>query len=124
MQLSQGGAVGRSIGFAVLLAVVIFAVSTYRLTVGSHGLSFDIAGLRQVSSFGFVPLYAVREVRVGPTPENWPKPALKGGWWPGRRRVNVAHLDEHAAPAAFHVWVSDPEAFGAAVLGRPVTDPD
>jgi len=122
VQLAQGAGTGRAIAFAVLLAVVILAVSTYRVTISNHGISFDIAGLRQVSSFGFVPLHAVRDVRLGPSPEDWPKARLKGGWWPGRRRVNVRHLDQDATPRAFHVWVSDPEAFGTAMLGRPLSD--
>jgi len=124
LELTQGVATGRAIGLAVLLAAVLFAVSTYRLTVGNHGMSLDIAGLRQVSSFGFVPLFAVREARFGRRPEDWPKARLKGGWWPRRRRVNILHTDETGAPKAFHVWVSDPTAFGTALLGRPMSDPD
>ena len=123
LQLGQGATVGRAIGFAVLLAVVIFAVSTYRVTVSNSGISFDIAGLRQVSSFGFVPLLAVREVRHG-VPGDWPKARLKGGWWPGRRRVSVLYLDQDAMLRAFQVWVGGPEAFGTALLGRPMSDPD
>ncbi len=122
LQLSQGAAVGRAIGLAVLLALVIFAASTYRLTVTNHGISFDIAGLRQASSFSFVPLYAVRDVRVGPHPEDWPKTSLKGGWWPGRHRANIRHVDQAGATQAFYVWVSDPDSFGTALLGRPMTD--
>ncbi|MBA3798231.1 MAG: hypothetical protein M3446_00790 [Actinomycetota bacterium] len=122
LQLSQGAAVGRAIGFAALLAVVILAASTYRLTVTNHGISFDIAGLRQASSFAFVPLYAVRDVRVGRHPEEWPKTSLKGGWWPGRRRANILHVDQAGATQAFYVWVSNPEPFGTALLGRPMTD--
>ncbi|MDQ3576014.1 MAG: hypothetical protein M3443_00065 [Actinomycetota bacterium] len=123
LQLGQGATVARALGFAVLLAVVIFAVSTYRVTVSNSGISFDIAGLRQVSSFGFVPLFAVREVRHG-VPGDWPKARLKGGWWPGRRRVSVLYLHEDAMVHAFQVWVGDPEAFGTALLGRPMSDPD
>lgn len=124
LQLSQGATVGRAIALAVLLAAVIFAASTYRMTVGDHGISFDIAGLRQASSFGFVPLFAVRDTRIGPLPQDWPRARLKGGWWPGRRRVNVLHIDDSGAGQAFCVWVSDPEAFGTAVLGRPIDDRD
>lgn len=121
VQLAQGAGTGRAVAFALVLGVVIFAVSTYRVTVSSHGISFDIAGLRQVSSFGFVPLHAVRDVRLGRSPEDWPKARLKGGWWPRRRRVNVLHFDQEATPRAFHVWVGNPEAFGRA-LGRPFSD--
>lgn len=124
LQLSQDVPVGRAILFAVLVAVMIFVVSAYRLTVGNHGISFDIAGLRQVSSFGFVPMYAIRQARTGQPPQDWPKTRPKGGWWPRRRRVNVLHVNEHAAPQAFHVWVSDPDAFARALLGRPMSDPD
>lgn len=122
LQLSQGAQPGRAVGFAVLLAAVIFLVSTYRLTVSNHGISFDIAGLRQVSSFGFLPLYAVRDAALGPTPEDWPKAGLKGGWWPGRQRVTVLHGDATGAPKAFYVWIDDPDGFGLAVLGRPLSD--
>ncbi len=122
LQISQGSGASRAIGFALLLATVIFAASTFRLTVGSHGISFDIAGIRQVSSFGFVPLYAVRDARGGTAPADWPKARLKGGWWPGRRRVSVLHVDEAGAPRAFQVWVSDPEAFSVAVSGRELSD--
>lgn len=122
VQLWQGVAVGRAIVLVVLLTAVIFTVSTYRLTVGNHGISFDIAGLRQVSSFGFVPLYAIRDARVGRPPEDWPRASVKGGWWPGRHRVNLLHLDETGAPHAFCVWVSVPERFGTALLGRPMSD--
>jgi len=124
LELARGAATGRAISLAVLLGGVLLAVSTYRLTVGNHGMSLDIAGLRQVSSFGFVPLLAVREARLGRHPEDWPKTRLKGGWWPRRRRVNVLHTDEAGAPKAFYVWVSDPTAFGTALLGRPMSDPD
>lgn len=122
LQLSQGATTARAIGFTVLLAFVIFLVSTYRLTVGNHGISFDIAGVRQVSSFGYVPLFAVRQARLGQPPGDWPKARLKGGRWPGRRRVTVLHVDETGAPKAFRVWVGDPEAFGTALLGRPMSD--
>ncbi len=123
LQFAQGATPGRAVGFAVLLGVVILAVSTYRVTVSNHGISFDIAGLRQVSSFGFVPLFAVREVRPG-RPLDWPHASLKGGWWPGRRRITVLYQDEDATLRAFQVWVSDPQAFGTALLGRPMSDPD
>lgn len=124
LQLSEGAASGRAVTLAVLLAAVILLVSTYRVTVGNHGISFDIAGLRQVSSFGFVPLYAIGEVRGGRLPEDWPRAGLKGGWWPGRRRVNVAHIDDTGTERAFYVWVSDPEEFGTALLGRPMASLD
>ncbi len=124
LQLSQGSETGTAIGLAVVLAAVVFLASTFRLTVGNHGISFDISGLRQASSFGFVPLYAVREAQLGPPAQDWPKAAVKGGWWPGRSRVSVLHVDETGAPQAFQVWVSDPQAFGTAILGHPMFDAD
>jgi len=123
LQISQGESTWRAIGFALLLTVVILLVSTYRVTVGNYGISFDIAGLRQVSSFGFLPLYAIREAVADRLPEDWPKARLKGGWWPGRRRVNVLHLDDNGVARTFYVWVSDPDAFGTALLGRPMSEP-
>lgn len=122
LQVSQGSGLGRAIGFALILAAVIFVASTLRLTVSNSGISFDIAGLRQVSSFAFVPLYAIRDARLGSAPREWPKARLRGGWWPGRRRVSVLHLDESGAPRAFQVWVADPQTFGLAVLGREMSD--
>ncbi len=122
LQISQGSEVGAAIGFSIALAAVLLAVSTFRMAVSNHGISFDIAGIRQVSSFGFLPLYAVREARIGKAPAEWPTAKLKGGWWPGRRRVSVLHLDETGSPRAFQVWVRNPEAFGVAVLGRELPD--
>jgi len=124
LQISQGVAVSQSLAFAVLLAAVILLVSTYRLAVGDHGVSVDIAGVRQVSSFGFVPLHAISLARAGRAPEDWPTARLKGGWWPGRHRVSVLHVDESGTAQAFYVWVSDPETFGTALLGRPMSDLD
>lgn len=124
LQLSQGTEPGTAIGFATLLAVLIFTASTFRMSVGNHGISFDISGLRQVASFGFVPLYAVRDAQLGRPSPDWPKAPVKGGWWPRRRRVSVLHIDESGEPQAFQVWVTDPEAFATAILGRPMSDPD
>ncbi len=124
LQLSQDVPLGRAALLGVLLALVIFVVSTYRLTVGNAGISFDIPGLRQGSSFGFVPLYAIRAARLGRPPQDWPQARLKGGWWPGRHQVSVLHHDDAGTMRAFCVWVSDPEAFGTALLGRPMSDRD
>lgn len=124
LQLSQGTETGIAIGFAAALAAVIFAASTFRMSVGNHGISFDISGLRQVASFGFVPLYAVREAKLGRPSPDWPRAPVKGGWWPRRRRVSVLHINESGEPQAFQVWVGDPEGFGTAILGRPMTDRD
>lgn len=124
VQVWQGAALASALVLAALLAVVILALSTYRVSVGNHGISFDIAGLRQASSFGFVPLHAVREVRVGPLPQDWSRAPVRGSWWPGRARVNVLHADQDGVPRAFHLWVSDPDGFGTALLGRPFSQQD
>lgn len=126
LQLWEGSTLGAAIGIAILLLAMIFIVSTLRLSVSNHGISFDIAGLRQVSSFGFVPLYAIRDARVGHPADEWPRASMKGGWWPGRSRVSVWYVDENATSTtkAFSVWVSDVERFGTALLGRPMSDLD
>lgn len=124
LQLSQDVPLGRATLLAVLFGLIVLVASTYRLTVGNAGISFDIAGLRQVSSFGFAPLYAIRATRPGGPQEDWPTVKRKGGWWPGRHRVSVLHVDDAGTPKAFSVWVSDPEAFGTALLGRPMSDQD
>lgn len=120
LQILQGASVGRAIGLSLALMAAIGLVSTFRMAVGNHAVSFDIAGLRTVSSFTVVPLFAIRDARRGPAGEDWPRCPVRGGWWPGRSRVSVLHVDEGGAPAAFHVWVRDPGAFGTAVLGHPM----
>jgi hypothetical protein len=118
--LFDGAAVADEIPLAVGLGVVVLVFSTARLTVSDHGLSSDIAGLRQTSSFGVVTRGLVREVRRGRAGPDWPKPRSRGGWWPGRTKVAVRHLapdGEH--DRAFTLWVRDPEAFAEA-LGHPL----
>jgi len=101
---------------AVVLAVIVLAFSTGRFTVSDVGLSTDISGLRQTSSFGVVPLATVREVVVGGPPAGWPRARRRGGWLPGRQRVSVRHLaNDGETGRAFTVWVRDPEAFADAV---------
>jgi hypothetical protein len=88
--------------------------------VSDVGLSTDISGLRQTSSFGVVPLALVREVVPGPPPAGWPRARRRGGWWPGRSRVTVRHLGPDGdGDRAFTVWVRDPAAFADA-LGAPL----
>jgi hypothetical protein len=119
-QRDGAGAAGREAPIAVLLGIVVLVFSTGRFTVSDVGLSTDISGLRQTSSFGVVPLALVREVVAGPPPAGWPRARRRGGWWPGRRRVSVRHLaNDGQTERAFTVWVRDPAAFAEAV-GHPV----
>jgi len=115
------GAAEREVPLAVVLAVIVLVFSTGRLTVSDVGLSTDISGLRQTSSFGVVPLALVREVVVGRPPTGWPRARRRGGWWPGRQRVSVRHLAvDGETERAFTVWVRDPAAFADA-LGAPLS---
>jgi len=115
------GAAWREVPLAVVLAVIVLTFSTGRFTVSDVGLSTDISGLRQTSSFGVVPLATVREVVVGRAPAGWPRARRRGGWWPGRTRVSVRHLaNDGESERAFTVWVRDPEAFADAV-GPPLS---
>jgi hypothetical protein len=105
---------------AIGLGIVVLLGATGRFTISDHAVSTDIAGLRQTSSFGVVPLVLVTEVVEGRAPAGWPKPRNRGGWWPGRRRISVRHLDSDGlTEKAFTVWVRDPAAVAEA-LGRPV----
>jgi hypothetical protein len=100
-------------GFAVLV------LNVGRVTVSDHGLSFDVAGTRSDSA-RVVPLVAVREVRTMPLPADWPRATRRGGWWFGRTRVGVRHLqgDEEQA---LTLWVRDPAAFADALGARLAT---
>ena len=105
---------------AIGLGLLVLVLATSRFTVSDHALSTDIAGLRQTSSFGVVPLVLLDDVVVAPAPADWPRARRRGGWWPGRTRVVVRHLDsDGVADKAFTVWVRDPEAFAEAV-DRPL----
>jgi hypothetical protein len=111
---------GHEAPIAVVLGVVVLLFSTARFTVSDSGLSSDIAGLRQTSSFGVVPLALVQEVVLGGAPSGWPRARRRGGWLPGRTRVSVRHLAaDTERERAFTVWVRDPRAFAEA-LNRPV----
>jgi hypothetical protein len=106
------GAVTGELPLAVGLAVLVLLGATGRLTVSDTAVSTDIAGLRQTSSFGIVPRVLVTDVVLGAGPTGWPRPRRRGGWWPGRHRVSVRHLDADATgERAFTVWVRDPAAF-------------
>jgi hypothetical protein len=109
-------AVTDELPLALGLAVLVLVGATGRLTASEAGVSTDIAGLRQTSSFGIVPRVLVTGVVLGAPPAGRPRPKRRGGWWPGRRRVIVRHLDADArAEQAFTVWVRDPDAFAEAL---------
>ena len=109
-------AVVAELPLALGLAVLVLVGSTGRFTVSDHGVSTDIAGLRQTSSFGVVPRVLVTDVVAGSPPAGWPRAKRRGGWWPGRRRVSVKHLGSDAlTEQAFTVWVRDPAAFAHAL---------
>ena len=104
---------------ALTAGLVVLALSTGRITVTDHGISFDVAATRTDAST-VVPLVLVREVVVGPPPPDWPTIRRRGGWWPGRTRVSVRFLaPEGDGEQAFTLWVRDPDAFAAA-LGVPL----
>ena len=104
---------------ALGLGLLVLVVSTGRFTVSDFAVSTDIAGLRQTSSFGVVPLVLVREVVPGAPPADWPKAKRRGGWWPGRQRISVRHLDpDGETPKAFTGWVRDPAAVADALGHR------
>jgi hypothetical protein len=111
-----GAAAAAQAPIAVVLGLIVVVFSTARFTVSDTGLSTDIAGLRQVSSFGVVPLALVQEVVTGAAPAGWPRARRRGGWWPGRTRVSVRHLaPDGERGRALTVWVRDPAAFADAV---------
>ncbi|MCW2507758.1 MAG: hypothetical protein JWR28_1795 [Modestobacter sp.] len=115
-----GAAAADELPLAVGLGILVLLGATGRFTISDHAVSTDIAGLRQTSSFGVVPLVLVTEVVEGRAPQGWPKARNRGGWWPGRRRISVRHLDlDGLTEKAFTVWVRDPAAVAAA-LGRPL----
>jgi hypothetical protein len=104
------------IPLALATGVAVLVLSTGRVTVSDHGLSFDSAGTG-TDAAKVIALVAVREVRTAPLPDDWPRARKRGGWWPGRTRVGVRHLDG-AEEKAFTLWVRDTGEFAAA-LGRP-----
>jgi hypothetical protein len=114
-------AVSTELPLALGLAVLVLVFSTGRLTVSDFGLSTEIPGLRQTSSFGVVTLGLIQDVVRGAPPGDWPRTRRRGGWWPGRTRVAVRHLAPDAeTERALAVWVRDPDAFADA-LGVPLT---
>ncbi|MEN3362265.1 MAG: hypothetical protein V7637_6247 [Mycobacteriales bacterium] len=116
----DSAAVLRAIGLAALFVLLC----TNRASVTEYGLSFDVAGLRQVSSFGFVPLYAVRDVEPGSRPAGWPHGPTHGGPWPGRARVHIRYQDSHGDTKVRSAWVREPARYTETVLGgRPEQRP-
>ncbi|MCW2695976.1 MAG: hypothetical protein JWR62_1061 [Modestobacter sp.] len=114
--LDGAAAVTAELPLALALAALVLAGSTGRFTVSDHGVSTDIAGLRQTSSFAVVPRVLVTDVVAGPPPADWPRAKRRGGWWPGRHRVSVRHLGSDALDEqAFTGWVRDPAAFADAL---------
>jgi hypothetical protein len=103
---------------ALLAGLLIYVTSTGRVTVSDTGLSFDTAG-RPTEPDAVIPSVAVRSVRSGPAPTDWPGPRRRGGWWPGRTRVAVRHLADDGEQAVT-LWVRDPDAFADA-LGVPLS---
>jgi hypothetical protein len=104
---------------ALGLGLLVLLFNIGRFTVTDHGMSADVPATRTRTS-AIVPLAFVREVRVGDVPADWPTPARRGGWLPGRRRVAVRHLaDDAVTEQAFTRWIRDPAAFAAA-LGAPL----
>jgi hypothetical protein len=115
-----GAAAADELPLAVGLGILVLLGATGRFTISDHAVSTDIAGMRQTSSFGVVPLVLVTEVVEGRAPQGWPKARNRGGWWPGRRRISARHLDlDGLTEKAFTVWVRDPAGVAAA-LGRPL----
>jgi hypothetical protein len=105
---------------ALALTVAFLVLCTNRASVTEHGLSFDVAGFRRQSSFGFVPLYAVRDVEPGPRPEGWPRGPSHGAPWPGLGRVHIRYEDAYGEVRARSAWVRRPPRYAEIVLGgRP-----
>lgn len=105
---------------ALALAVVFLALCTNRASVTEHGLSFDVAGLRRQSSFGFVPLYAVSDVVPGRRPADWPRGPSHGAPWPGLGRIHIRYEDAHGTVRVRSAWVRRPPRYAETVLGgRP-----
>jgi hypothetical protein len=103
---------------AVGLGVLVIAANIGRLTVTDHGVSADVPAAR-TNPASIVPLVLVREVRTGALPADWPPPARRGGWLPGRTRVGVRHLAaDGATDRAFTRWVRHPQAFAEALDQR------
>ncbi len=112
-------AVAEEAPLALGLGLLVIAANVGRLTVSDHGLSADVPATR-TNAASIVPLVLVREVRRGGVPADWPRPARRGGWLPGRVRVAVRYRsDDGATDRAFTRWVRDPQGFAEA-LDQPL----
>jgi hypothetical protein len=100
---------------ALLLALAFLVACTNRASITEAGLSFDVAGLRKVSSFGFVPLYAVREVVAGRRPPGWPRGPSHGAPFPGLGRVQIRYEDAYGVEKSRSAWVRDPRRYAETV---------
>jgi hypothetical protein len=114
-----GHATGAGVLRVVALALLVVVLATNRASVSEAGLSFDVIGIRQVTTFGFVPLWAIQEVGRGRRPVGWPRSRAHGGPWPGRRRVHVRYTDQYGQDRARSAWVRDPERYAEAIRGGP-----
>jgi hypothetical protein len=119
-QQSDGGLRTRDVIEALLLALAFLVLCTNRASVTEAGLSFDVAGLRKVSSFGFVPLYAVREVVAGRRPADWGRGPSHGAPFPGLGRVHIRYEDASGTEKTRSAWVRGPQRYAETVQeGRP-----
>ena len=104
---------------ALGLGLLVIAANVGRLTVSDHGMSADVPATR-TNPAAIVPLVLVRVVRAGDLPADWPSPARRGGWLPGRTRVAVRYRsDDGSTDRALTRWVRDPAAFAEA-LDQPL----
>lgn len=108
------------IRFLAIVALLLL-VSVTRITVSQHGVSFDIAGIRRVSCYGFLAIGAIIDAAAGPRPADWPKGRPASSWFPGARHVHLLY-NVDGKRAVKSCWVRDPERFGVAVLGRPMRE--
>ena len=113
---------GDLIRFLAIVALLLL-VSVTRITVSQHGVSFDIAGIRRVSCYGFLALSAIIEVAAGTRPADWPKGRSASSWFPGARHVHLLYTVDGERTVK-SCWVRDPDRFGGAVLGRPMRTAD
>jgi hypothetical protein len=108
---ADGGVRTWTVVQALLLALGFLVLCTNRASITEAGLSFDVAGLRKVSSFGFVPLYAVREVVAGRRPADWARGPSHGAPFPGLGRVHIRYEDAYGTEKTRSAWVREPDRY-------------